>query len=296
MSGIANGRLASAPATAAGAAAAWALPLGRDEAIARHARGWLLLGIGALLLSGVFSVLIVLARAPGVAERLPWTDFFHTAIVVHVDLAVMALAPFLGAGRPVMANYVPVLDHPLFLGGLGVFAAGVLLQLGRALFLAPPVGAPLGAEGALRFGVNTSIVAAAVSALAFAWSWALLPDFLAGKERYEQLFWGGGHVLQYVHTQLVLVAWLWLASAGGLRVPLTPRVVVLLFAWGLATVFLTPLIYLAYEFGSVPHLRAFTWMMAYGGSLAAGPIAVALAAGAWRAAPPPGPSWGSPTT
>ena len=319
MSEIADGRLAPSPATAVGEAPVWQLPVGRDEAVTKLARGWLLLGIGALLLSGVFSVLIVLARAPGVAERLPWTDFFHTAIVVHVDLsvlvwflafaglvwslhaegrglrlgrlalalcaagtAVMAMAPFLGAGSPVMANYVPVLDHPLFLGGLGLFAAGGLLQLGRVLFLVPPVGAPLDAEGALRFGVNTSIVAAAVSALAFAWSWALLPDFLTGKERYEQLFWGGGHVLQYVHAQLMLAAWLWLASAGGLRLPLTPRVVVLLFAWGLATVFLTPLIYLAYEFGSVPHLRAFTWMMAFGGSLAAGPIAAAIAAGWWR--------------
>ena len=295
--------------------ASFALPVPAGAA-ARLARGWLLLGVGALLLSGLFSVLIVLARAPGVSERLPWVDLFHTALVVHVDLSVlvwflafagvfwslhgggraaglgrvalvlavagtlgMAAAPFLGAGRPLMSNYIPVLDDPLFLGALLLFAAGCVAQLARALLFVPPVGVVASGEGALRFGVNTAAVAGGMSVLAFVWSWLLLPDFLEGKERYEQLFWGGGHVLQYVHTQLMLVAWLWLAHAGGLRSPITPRVVLVLFAWGLLTVFATPLVYLAYPFGSVPHLRAFTWMMAFGGSLAAAPIGAAVLAG-----------------
>ncbi len=303
---------------------AYALPVPAGVAAAL-ARGWLRLGVGALLLSGLFSVLIVLSRAPGVAERLPWTNLFHTALVVHVDLSVlvwflafagvlwslhgaerapalgrtalalstvgtgvMAAAPFLGADRPLMSNYIPVLDHPLFLAGLLLFGAGCLVQLARALTLAPPVGPAITGEGALRFGINTASVAAGMAVLAFAWSWLLLPEFLAGKERYEQLFWGGGHVLQYVHTQLMLVAWLWLAQQAGLRLALTPRVVVVLFAWGLVTVFLTPLIYLAFEFGSVPHLRAFTWMMAFGGSLAAAPIGLAVLVGLARAGPATG--------
>ena len=126
------------------------------------ARRWLLLGLAALIASGVLSLLLVLSRTPGVAKVLPVADFFHVALVAHVDLSVLvwflafagvlwslnsrssktgvasvgftlaaagtaalALAPFAGQGRPVMANYIPVLDEPLFLGGLVVFAAGV---------------------------------------------------------------------------------------------------------------------------------------------------------------------------
>ncbi|MBS1236058.1 MAG: cytochrome oxidase subunit, partial [Proteobacteria bacterium] len=64
------------------------LPL-PDDARRRLAVGWLLLGLLALLCSGIFSVLLVLARTPGMQSLIPWADFFHTALVVHVDLSVL---------------------------------------------------------------------------------------------------------------------------------------------------------------------------------------------------------------
>ena len=59
---------------------------------------------------------------------------------------------------------------------------------------------------------------------------------------YELLFCGRGHVLQFTWTLLMLVAWLWLADAIGARLPLSPRVVLVLFALALLLVFLTPLV------------------------------------------------------
>ena len=53
------------------------------------AAGWLALAIGALLASGLFSVLLVLARAPHVKDVFPLADFFRVALVVHVDLSVL---------------------------------------------------------------------------------------------------------------------------------------------------------------------------------------------------------------
>ena len=50
---------------------------------------WLVLGLGALIGSGLFSILLVLSRTPGVNSALPMTDFFHVALVVHVDLSVL---------------------------------------------------------------------------------------------------------------------------------------------------------------------------------------------------------------
>src|SRR3989337_2986753 len=60
-----------------------------DDARRDLARGWLMLGLLSLLGSGLFSVLLVLARAPFVQDLIPWADFFHTALVVHVDLSVL---------------------------------------------------------------------------------------------------------------------------------------------------------------------------------------------------------------
>jgi hypothetical protein len=291
-----------------------------DHAGARLARGWLLLGLCALLGSGVFSVLLVLSRTPYVQDVFPWVDFFRVALVVHVDLSVlvwflafggalwslnstrrleavgwgalflaalgtlvMAAAPFVGAGGPLMSNYVPVLRDPVFLGGLSLFGVGVLLLVLRSMSAIPPVGRWIEGAAALRFGLNTAAVSAALAAMAFGWTLIAVPRFLTGEPYFELLFWGGGHVLQFTWTLLMLVAWLWLADASGARPPLTPRIALFLFALGLAAVFCTPVIYLAFPVTSPHHVKYFTWLMQYGGSLATLPLALAVLIGVLRA-------------
>ncbi len=286
-----------------------------DAARGRLARSWLALGLAALIGSGLFSVLLVLSRTPGLRTLFPVADFFHVALVVHVDLSVlvwfvaiagmawsingsargiawgwaglavaalgaalMAAAPFAGHGAPIMANYVPVLDGKVFLAGLLAFAAGGALLVLRSLATAPTLGLRFDGSGALRFGLNTAAVSAAVALLAFAWSWLEIPAALQGKAYYELLFWGGGHALQFTWTLLMLVAWLWLIGACGLRVPLTPRVAVLMFLLALACVFVTPVAYLAYDLASVEHRQLLTWAMRLGGGLAILPMSLAVVA------------------
>ena len=277
------------------------------------ATGWLALAIGALLASGLFSILLVLSRAPYVKEVFPLADFFRVALVVHVDLSVlvwfsafagllwslygaprllwlgwtglagaaaatigMSAAPFIDSGSALMSNYIPVLDGPLFLRALVVFGASCALLVGRALAVAPRVGTRPDGAAALRFGLNAAAISAAVALIAFAWSYAAVPADLERKAYFEVLFWGGGHVLQFTWTLLMFVAWLWLAEAIGARNPLSPRIAILLFAVALASVFATPLIYLAYDVVSVQHYRMQTWLMRIGGGLAIVPFALAV--------------------
>jgi hypothetical protein len=302
-----------------GEAARYVLPIPQD-ARRSLAAGWLVLALVSLAASGILSVLLVLSRAPGVKDVFPLVDFFYVALVAHVDLsvlvwflafagvlwslnstpraiaggwaalalalagtAVIALSPFAGAGRPVMSNYIPVLDEPVFLSGLAVFSVGIALAFARGMLAVPKVGAQLDGTGALRFGLNTSLVSVGVALLAFGWSFWELPHGLEAKGYYELAFWGGGHVLQFTWTLLMFVAWLWLAEEAGAPLPLTPRTAALLFGIGLASVFLTPLIYLAWEVGSVEHHRMLTWLMRFGGGLAILPFALALVAGLARA-------------
>jgi heme/copper-type cytochrome/quinol oxidase subunit 1 len=178
-----------------------------------------------------------------------------------------------------MANYIPVLDGAPFITGLAVFGAGVTLLVLRSLLAAPKIGIHFDAAGALRFGLNASVVATAVALLAFGWSFVVLPQSLAGRAYYEILFWGGGHALQFTWTLLMLVAWLWLAGACGARVPLSPRITLGLFALALASVFVTPYAYLAHDIASVEHRNLHTWAMRLGGGLAILPIALAVGLG-----------------
>ncbi len=285
----------------------------------RLAVGWLTLGLAALVGSGLYSVLLVLARVPFAQRIFARTDFFHTALVVHVDLSVLVwfiafggllwtlnstsrwlalgwaaiaasalgalllmAAPLAPEPSPLMSNYIPVLRQPLFLAGLLLFALGSTLLVLRAMIAIPPVGMYLAGAGALRFGLNTAAVATVLALIAFAWSYVLLPSHLDGRAFYELLFWGGGHVLQFSYTLLMLVAWLWLASASGVRLPLTPRVTLLLFALGLITVFLVPVIYYSAPVTAPEHIKLFTWLMQYGGSLAALPLSLAVTVGVLR--------------
>ena len=313
--------LSSARATISAATHAYALPVPTD-ARRTLARGWLWLALAALIGSGLFSVLLVLSRTPGLNKLFPVADFFRVALVVHVDLSVlvwfvalagliwslhgtarrgawgwaalglcgagaalMSLAPFLGSGEPIMANYIPVLDGAPFLAGLVVFGAGAALLVLHGLLTAPKIGLAFDGAGALHFGLNASVVAGAVALLAFAWSWAVLPASLAGRAYYEILFWGGGHALQFTWTLLMLVGWLWLAGACGARLPLSPRVALGLFALALVSVFVTPYAYLAHDIASVEHRNLHTWGMRFGGGLAIAPIALAVVLGLRGLAP-----------
>jgi hypothetical protein len=300
----------------------YALPVPVADERRALAVAWLALGLAALVASGLFSLLLVAARTPFLAPLFPAADFFRVALIAHVDLSVlvwfvafagvlwtvngaprlvavawvaiacaavgtalMSLAPFAGRGEPVMANYIPVLDHPLFLAGLATFAVGGALLALRAIAAPARVSFALDGVDAQRFGLNAAAVSGAVAVAAFAWSWAALPAELSGRRYYELLFWGGGHVLQFTWTLLMLVAWLWLATLAGARLPLSPRVAALAFGIGLASVFAVPVIYLAWPVTSLEHRQLLTWLMRFGGGLAILPLGFAVLVGLVRAPP-----------
>lgn len=276
---------------------AFTIPDGGPRSLAR---AWLALGVAALVASGLYSILLVLSRTPAIQDVIPFVDFFHTALVVHVDLsvliwflafagvlwslndsgrmlitgklafwlcavgtAIIAISPFVGAANPLMNNYVPVLVHPVFFTGLLVFAAGFTLLVGRALFASTPSAST--ACPPFSFALRVAAFAAAVSLLALLWSYLVIPDSLDGQDYYEFLFWGGGHILQFTHSLLMLVVWIWLASATGADILLKQRHATVLFALVIAPVLVAPFIYLTTDVVSAAHRSGFTRLMEYGG-------------------------------
>ncbi len=282
----------------------------------RLAAAWLVLGVLALGASGLFSVLIVLSRTPLLHQLIPWTDFFHTALVVHVDLSVliwflalagviwslgssaklsilgglslwlcasgtlvMVVAPFIGEGHPLMNNYIPVLQTPVFMTGLLLVGLGFSLLVLRSLFAPEGIGFGSGVA-VLRLGAYLAALAAGLALLALLGSWwqlgvleaPLLPE---GRAYYEYLFWGGGHVLQFTHTLLLLLAWLWLSQLCSARIPVSNILAGWLFVLAALPVVVTPLIYLQTDIVSPQHRIAFTELMRWGG-LACLPLGLAV--------------------
>ena len=288
------------------------LPVPEDKA-RRLVTAWMSLGLAALVIPGLFAILIVLSRTPYLQDLVPLKDFFKTALVIHVDLtvlvwfcsfagvfwsfndsrrglplgwialvmaclgtAIVVISPFSGEARPLMNNYVPVLQNPVFFSGLIVFGSGYFLLLLRSCATAFDSDNRSSGETSLRFGLLVAAIASIFAVIALLLSWLGIDDGFQGLAYYDRLFWGGGHIIQFSHTQLVLVAWLWLASVSSKRLRISPRVALFLFILGLQPVLASPVIYLAFDVSSGDHLFWFTQLMKYGGAIAAVPIGLAV--------------------
>jgi heme/copper-type cytochrome/quinol oxidase subunit 1 len=229
-------------------------PVGLDAASRRALSGWLLLAVGSLAVAGGLALLLAASRTPGIQDWLPWPwqAFFRKALVAHVVFAfvvwymavlgglsaasrpgssaslvglalatagcALLLVPTLtNQGEASLNNYVPVLVHPLFYSGLGLLALGVALPV-LHLLIRPPVWG-----GALVLGVGSAGILYLLALICFGLAWAGLPEGAGLGDYNEELFWGGGHLLQFVHTALLLTAWQVLGEQAFGHPPLPPN-------------------------------------------------------------------------
>lgn len=290
----------------------------------RITTAWVTLGLVSLILAGVFSLLLVLARTPVVQGWIPFLDFFQVSLVVHVTLsvliwllsisaamwslcstgerflwdrisfglaatgtAIVVIAPFAGAGNPQMSNYVPVLQHPLFFAGLGLFAFGISSHLIRTLTSWRGIGTNLSGSTALQAGVMMSAIVTGIAILSVVASMAGIPAEMDGQIYFEFLFWGGGHVIQYSYTLLMMICWVILAHASGCRLELTPRLTLVFQIFIILPIIVVPFLYLAHEVTSPGHRLAFTELMKYGG-LSCLPLGLAVVSSFLSAGKPEG--------
>jgi len=261
------------------------------------ARAWLWLGLMALIGSGLLAMLLVFSRTPGIQDVFPLKDLFRAALVVHVDLsvavwfmafaaviwsavggaglawmgwagfglaalgtAVMTVSPFFPGAEPVLNNYIPVLQQPVFFASLWICGAGFSLAVLRALITTWPRHF---ARSPFQVGTFLSAVAAFFALSAFFWSWWMVPR-IEEKIYYEVLFWGGGHTLQFQHALLMVIAWLWVAGALGRPSPASPRALSALFCVAALPLLAVPAIYLMVPAGSLPHMELFASLMKWG--------------------------------
>ncbi|MFP4596780.1 MAG: cbb3-type cytochrome c oxidase subunit I [Persicimonas sp.] len=240
-----------------------------EQADRKVVRRWLMLSVGALITAGLFSLGLVIGRMPPFSDWVTDPGFFKRALVVHVDLALIVwfyafivglfhLIPMslrarkiaghaaavsavgvvmmvLSAGvkhaEPVLANYVPVVDHPVFLLGLGLFAVGVLVAVSSGGLWSDSEAREGIVElpGAAVVGLRATAVLMIVAAMTFFTAWLATPTTLGPDAYYELLFWGGGHVLQVACEAAMVAVWIVLLSSLLDRPLLAKKTAVILF-------------------------------------------------------------------
>lgn len=221
------------------------------------AERWLWLSVFALGVAGLYSLVPVIGRTPQLKGLPIMQQFFDVALVVHVDLSVlvwflamlamgtawvvrrhqvswpfwgkagwwtlslsallMAFAP-MGEWMPIKSNYVPVLHNGIFLLALGLFAAGLL-----ATFIPVVVTFAQPQRWRLLDSTERGWVAGGfvviLALIGFYLSARVAPADLPLLERYESLFWGGGHILQFSFALIAMASWLLLLEALGAQAP-----------------------------------------------------------------------------
>ena len=275
----------------------------------RLVAAWLLVALAALALSTLCAVLLVAARAPLPGALAASGELFRRALVLHVSFAVvvwflscaaglwtlaaggratparwvavalagtglagMVVPLFSVAARPVLANYVPVLDHPVFLAGLVLFISGVALSGAAEV---RDVVRRLKEGPVWRLGALLSILAAmfALGALIASLSQAGIP---AAPDGFEVIAWGPGHLLQFVHVLLLMSVWTELGASALGEAVAPRRWLVALLMLASAPLLAAPFIYLGYPVDSAGFRRAFTLLMAWGAWPAAAVLALRI--------------------
>jgi hypothetical protein len=249
----------------------------------RICRYWVALSVGALAISGIFALLVVLARIPSV--HLPFKDFFDTALVIHVNLSVLvwmlsisvcifsmfldcyyilrflyyvaaagvlliAISGFSSDPSPLKNNYLPILQHPVFSLGLGLFFASVLILSALMIFAKFK-------KNYLYLSALYTAITIIISAVCFAIAYRMTPmqmRYFGNIDFYEEIFWGGGHVLQFAFAQMLVAVWLLLVRQNSCSL-LLPTI-------NLLIVLPTPLFYLFDN-----NAEIFTWHMRWGGGV-----------------------------
>lgn len=288
------------------------------------ATAWLAVSILSMMFMGVYAFLIALSRAPGFNQLFSDQEFFKTALVTHVVLSVViwflayiifvmyyvtrnqpvgavdylpaagaligvaliVATPFTGPAKPMLNNYVPVLQRGIYFTGLSIFLAsstiGVAVRAPSLLRLLRSSGGRPVVPGSL-LGAGFALGVAVICFLLALWKLSGAQGVEKGPIYFEFLFWGGGHVLQFANTMGLMAVWGLLAArvAGQDAKPVGEGAFYAVL--GVMTLFVLSAPF-EYFFGPVPtmeHRNFFLELKRWG--TAAGPIVIGAAV--WRLAP-----------
>src|SRR3990170_5591874 len=193
--------------------------------------------------------------------KLGWTGLFCSSM----GTLCIIMTTLFGWGSPKLANYIPVLTHPLFYTGLILFAAGIFLLL---IDILPGIWEGLkdvsADKGASVMAAGMAIAGLTVLTAIVCFGLAYHSLSSSGVINFELLFWGGGHILQVTNTISMVVVWIFLLHFTLGIFPLREGLLrVLLWAY-LLCVLPAPLYFFMYDISTPEYKNSFTRLMEFG--------------------------------
>ena len=161
---------------------------------------------------------------------------------------------FLDGSEASLNNYVPVIIHPFYYLGLLLFAVAIALPVVRLLANLRPNWTQ---SGPLTFAMIGGSVLYLMALFCVFLASLQLTDMPLSRSFNEQLFWGGGHVMQFLNCLLLLTGWFLLLrqSLGdqvtNLRLFKLAVVIIVVFSS------CTPIFYFSFDPYSVSQVEAF---------------------------------------
>lgn len=160
----------------------------------------------------VFALLVSFATREVAAGRLRLAGLGRIGLgLISMAFGLLLVPAFHETTTATLNNYVPVIIHPGYYAGLVLLALGVLLPVVRLFANLPH---RLAAIGDVPFAMTMGGVVYLVALVCFAGALRSVWGAEPSRMMHEQLFWGGGHVLQFLYCLLMLTAWHVLARAS----------------------------------------------------------------------------------
>jgi hypothetical protein len=291
---------------------------------------WLGLALGSLVVAGVFAILVAFARTPAVQLLGSAANLFHLALVSHVTFALtvwfvafagvlwvyaawrsgyalaaapswagwavatagaalMAVPAFRASGTPYLNDYIPVIDDPLFWWGLVAAFAGVSVQ--AVAYLAAWHGRRRAAEPMEATALAVAALAMVLGFATLGVTWWRLDTAQPYQLQLRALFWGAGHIFQFVNTAGMTAVWVVCAGVA-LGAPAERRQGHGTLAAFVPFLVAAAAVYLVWPPGTLLTNRLVTWITFAGLGGPTLPLAIVVALAA-RRAPRPLP-WTSP--
>lgn len=266
----------------------------------RAARRWLALALAVLVFAGLFALAVVIGRTPPFDRFVTDPLFFKRCLVAHVNLALvtwfysflaallflvpsrrragpvarhavhlsvagvalMVIGAVLPSGTPLLANYIPTIDQPLFQAGQLLFACGVMASLlSRRLWIGPDDADDRSVvPDAARAGLRVLALALGLGGVTLAITAATVSSRLPFEVRYDFLVWGVGHVLQLVSVIGMVTVWIVLLTPVLGEAPVTAPAASALFLSLVLPWTMSPLFALAGA-DSLAYRHGFTHLM-----------------------------------
>jgi hypothetical protein len=152
------------------------------------------------------------------SRRLYFSNIFSKLALAGI--ALMTISPLIGQSNPIMNNYVPILENVWFIIGLSLFGSSIL-YFSILVFINSFHDFSLKEE---KYTAQILPVVKFTSSLMYIMVWGCFAlsygEVMALSNifpieidyYYELLFWSGGHLLQFIYTQIVMFVWLILAE------------------------------------------------------------------------------------